>query len=78
MQFVPENGVYVYFRYNDEETVMIVMNQNESPQKLDLGRFAERLAGFSSAQDVMSGENIEHLEEMNLPPNSAKVLQLIR
>ena len=27
--FVPENGLYVYFRYNDTESVMVVLNNSE-------------------------------------------------
>src|SRR5690606_24430135 len=26
LQFIPENGVYVYFRHNEQTTVMVVMN----------------------------------------------------
>ena len=26
MQFVPQDGVYVYFRYDDKQTIMVVMN----------------------------------------------------
>jgi len=29
MQFVPEKGIYVYFRNNKENNVMVVVNTNE-------------------------------------------------
>ena len=42
MHFVPEDGVYTYFRYTDEEVVMVSINTNNTKEiDLDLGRFAE-------------------------------------
>ncbi len=32
MHFAPQDGVYTYFRYNDNETVMVVLNKNETIQ----------------------------------------------
>ena len=55
MQYLPVNGVYVYFRYDDKQTVMCVMNTNEQPATIDLSRFAERMNGFTKAYDVATG-----------------------
>ena len=57
-QYLPENEVYVYFRYNDTESVMVVLNNSEKPQTLQLNRFAESLAGFLRGTDVISGKEI--------------------
>ena len=57
-QYLPENEVYVYFRYNDTESVMVVLNNSEKPQTLQLNRFAESLAGFLRGTDVVSGKEI--------------------
>lgn len=55
MQFVPEHGVYVYFRYDNNQTVMCVMNTNESQATIDLTRFAERVKGYTRATDIATG-----------------------
>jgi len=55
MQYLPENGVYVYFRYDDHQTVMCVMNQNNNPATIDLSRFSERIKNFTKAFDVATG-----------------------
>ena len=52
MQYVPENGVFVYFRYSSNQTVMCVVNSNDSPATIDLSRFAERMNGFTKAYDA--------------------------
>ena len=54
MQFVPQNGVYVYFRYHKNSSVMVVMNQNETEISLDKNRFSERLNGYKNAKNIVS------------------------
>ena len=55
MQYIPENGVYVYFRYDDKQTVMCVMNTNEKPATIELSRFSERVKDYTKAMDVATG-----------------------
>jgi glycosidase len=55
MQYLPENGVYVYFRYDENQTVMCVMNTNNSSATIDLSRFSERIKDFTKAYDVATG-----------------------
>jgi neopullulanase len=55
MQFIPENGVYVYFRYTDTETIMVILNTDKKAYTPDVTRFAERLNGFNSATDIVTG-----------------------
>ena len=45
MQFVPADGVYVYFRYNDRQTIAVVSNTSATPKNIASARFAERTAG---------------------------------
>ena len=58
MQYVPENGVYVYFRYDEKQTVMCVMNTSDDARTIDLARFSERMNGFSKAFDVVGGSEL--------------------
>lgn len=55
MHFIPENGVYVYFRYTNRQTVMVVVNANATASQVGLSRFAERLGGYQAAQEIISG-----------------------
>jgi len=55
MQYVPVDGVYVYFRYDDKQTVMCVMNTNDQSSTIDLSRFKERVKDFAKAYDVATG-----------------------
>ena len=55
MQFVPDNGIYVYFRFTDDASVMVIVNGNAEEQELDTARFRERLHGYTSAVNIESG-----------------------
>jgi glycosidase len=74
MQFAPINSVYVYFRYDDADTVMVIMNQGQDAVALDLQRFAERLAGKARATDVISGREFALGETLQLEPRSVLLL----
>jgi len=76
MQYVPENGIYVYFRYNADKTVMVIMNTNETASELPLKRFHERTNGFSKAVNVVSQEKINSLQTINIPAKTTWVLEL--
>lgn len=76
MHFIPENGIYVYFRYNNSESVMVILNNNEEPKTLDTKRFQERLIGFSSGKNVVSNESITNLQNISLPAKSATIIEL--
>lgn len=76
MQYVPENGIYVYFRYNQDKTVMVIMNTNDTASELPLKRFNERMDGFSKALNVVSSEKINSLETINIPAKTTWVLEL--
>ncbi|MFK7924492.1 MAG: glycoside hydrolase family 13 protein [Bacteroidia bacterium] len=76
MQFVPENGVYVYFRYDAQQTVMVILNQNDAAQEVDFSRFAERLAGFNKAIDVLGAKEVLDLSKLEVGATSATVLLL--
>lgn len=75
-QYLPQDGVYVYFRYDNAKTIMVVMNTNAAESTFDTARFSERMKGFSSAQNVLNGEIISGLSSMKVPPMSALVLEL--
>jgi glycosidase len=76
MQFVPFDGIYAYFRYNASETVMVVLNNNDTEKTFTTKRFAERLSGFSKAKNVINGEIVSSLGEVTIPARTAWILEL--
>lgn len=78
MQFIPVNGVYVYFRYDERQTVMCVLNTNDKKVTHPLARYAERTSGFKNVKDVLSGQTVSISSELELPANSIGIFELRR
>ncbi len=74
--FVPFDGTYTYFRHNETESVMVVLNNNDSEKTISTERFGERLRGFMSAKNVLTGASVSDLLRITIPAKSALVLDL--
>lgn len=74
--FVPQNNIFVYFRYNEKESVMVILNNNEADQTIDVKHFAESLKGFSKGKDVISGREFSVNENFKIPAKSSMVIEL--
>ncbi|GAB3758708.1 glycoside hydrolase family 13 protein [Spirosoma pomorum] len=78
MQFLPQDGTYVYFRYDDKKTIMVATNTTEKDVNLDTSRFVERMKGFAKARNILTDQNLSDLSLIKLPAKTATVLELNR
>ncbi len=76
MHFIPQDNVYVYFRYNDKGKVMVILNKNTSPYQLKLDRFAEMLGGITEGTDALSGKTYSLTGPIDLPIRQGLILEL--
>lgn len=77
--FVPNEGVYTYFRYNEKETVMVAINNNETEARtIDRSRYSEFLDQFRSGKEIISGKIFDNLSEITIAPKSAMILELLK
>jgi len=76
MHFVPQDGMYVYFRYSEKGKVMVVLSKNKEEKTLNTSRFAEIMKGCTSGHEVISGTNISDLKNLNVPAMSAMIIEL--
>jgi glycosidase len=76
MQYVPQEGTYVYFRYDHSKTIMIATNSGDREIGLDTARFTERMKKYSGAINVITDEKLSDLGLIKLPPKSVMVLEL--
>ncbi|MBN1387907.1 MAG: glycoside hydrolase family 13 protein [Bacteroidales bacterium] len=76
MHFAPEHNTYVYFRYNDNDMVMVIINKNASPYDLHLERFGEMLEGKKSGKDVLGGRVYDLDETIKLSPRKPYILEI--
>ncbi|QIX63390.1 alpha-amylase [Hymenobacter sp. BT18] len=78
MQYLPENGLYAYFRYDATGTVMVATNSTDKPATLPTARFSERMKGFTKARNVLTGETLSDIKTLQLPAKTAVVLELMK
>ncbi|OJW17479.1 glycoside hydrolase family 13 protein [Mucilaginibacter sp. 44-25] len=76
MQYIPRNGIYTYFRYDDKKTVMIAYNGSEKESALDTDYFSERMAGFNSGTDVITGQKISNIKQLLIPAKTTLIIEL--
>jgi glycosidase len=77
MHFIPENNVYIYFRYTDNEAVMVMMNNhNTDSRTVDLKRFAEILNGYSGGKFIPTNEAVDLSKSLVVPKKSAVIIEL--
>jgi len=77
IHFAPRQGVYVLCRYLGERMVVLAINKNNEPSRLDLrGTYRELSLERRSAEDVFSGERFELGETLEVPANGLRVISL--
>ncbi len=76
MQFVPEDGVYTYFRYDKNQTIMVVMNTAKEERIIDPQRFAERLNGAHQIVDVINNSKRNVTEKWDVPAQTIWVMEV--
>lgn len=78
-QFIPDGGIYVYFRTNADKTVMVIMNNNnEDDKKITTARYAECIKDFTKGKSITTGKTINDLKEIMIPAKSIMVLELMK
>lgn len=76
LHYEPRNGVYVYFRYTNKGTVMVILNKNKNITPLDTKRFGQGLKGHIRGYEIISGELIPITEELLIPARSSMIIEL--
>ncbi len=74
--YIPEEGVYVYFRYNNTESVMVLLNNTEKEKTVDCSRFKENLKGYTKGRTVMGKKAVNNLNLITIPAKSPLIIEL--
>ncbi len=74
MQYLPQDGLYVYFRYDAKQTIMCIMNTAEKQMDINFKDYAERTDGFTKAIEVISQKEFNN--QFSIGSKQMLVLQL--
>jgi glycosidase len=78
MQYIPQDGIYTYFRYDAASTVMVAYNGTDKDATLKTGRFDERMAGYKGAIDVITKQKLGSIKTLSIPAKATLVLELTK
>jgi len=76
MHFVPEDGIYTYFRYTTDECVMVILNKNDDKKLLNTERFTEMMAPYNKGKELITSKEITDLTKIQLNAKSAAIIEL--
>lgn len=76
--YVPEDGTYVYFRFNAKSKVMVVFNKSDQERTLKTERFREVLPANANGKDIFSAKKIDLRNTLTVPARSVTVIELVQ
>jgi neopullulanase len=76
LHYIPENNVYVYFRTNETESVMVIINNSPESRIFELSRFGEGLKNYSIGKDIISGKEIKLKGNLEIGGKKSMILEL--
>ncbi|NVO21207.1 MAG: glycoside hydrolase family 13 protein [Bacteroidetes bacterium] len=74
--YIPENGIYVYFKTLGDNSVMVILNNSNKEKNVETKRFRENLDGFRNGKDALDGTTIRDLDKINVPAKTARIIEL--
>ncbi len=74
MQYVPDDGLYIYFRYDAKQTIMCVMNTSNKNKEVDFSNFTERTSGYKAGKNIVTGVTVAN--KFTIPAIRMWILEL--
>jgi len=76
LHFVPNDNIYVYFRYDKKEKIMVILSLNKTDKTINMDRFKEILPSSFNAIDVISGKKLQVANSLIVPSNKSMILEI--
>ncbi|OHB82408.1 MAG: alpha-amlyase [Planctomycetes bacterium RBG_19FT_COMBO_48_8] len=76
IHFVPVDGVYTYFRFDDEMKIMVVLNKTVSSQNVDLTRFSELFIKGATAKNIITGKEMTLNNDLTVESKEPLILEI--
>ena len=76
LHYLPKQGVYAFFRFNEKENIMVILNNNDGEKPFNIDHYREGLKGASKGYEVISGKTIDDLSALKIPAHTAMIMEL--
>jgi glycosidase len=74
--FIPENNVYVYFRYTEKDTVMVIINNSVDKQEINPNRFKEILKDNYQGKEILTNKIIPFKKPFFIEGKTAMIIEI--
>jgi len=76
IHYAPRNGLYVYGRIKDDQTVLVILNERMTDQELEMGRFLDIIQDYAIGRDVITSNAIDLKNKITIPAKGEYILEL--
>ena len=76
IHYAPKNGIYVYGRIKNNNTVLVILNGSASEQTLQMGRFSDITGDFRSGRDIITSRSFDIKNPITIPGKGEYILEL--
>ena len=74
--FIPEDNIYVFFRYTEEEAIMVVLNRNEEAKMIGRDRYKEFLDLYSKGINALENTEVDVKKDFEVPGKTTTIFEL--
>jgi len=74
--YSPHDGMYVYFRYTDNQKVMVVLNKSDKEKTIKQADYLEMLSGATSVTNVLSNKQTRLADSISIPAKSSAIFEV--
>ena len=75
MHYAPVDGVYTYFRYNNNQKIMVAFNKSKKKVQLNQSDYPEQLSKSKTGVNPLNGEK-HNLNNLTIPSRSYLILKI--
>lgn len=75
-QYIPQNGVYVYFRLHEKQKLMCIVNTSSDEVSIAMERFKEILSDSKQIVNALTGNIITKPAGLDIPSKSFQIFEL--
>lgn len=73
-----KDDVYIYFRYDDNEKVMIILNKNKENVTINMNDYKEMMPNVFRAKDIITNQELMVNTTLEVKAKSAMILEIVQ
>lgn len=74
--YIPDYNIYIYFRHDSNESVMILINNCNETRTVKTNRFKENIKEYKTGKDILTEKSLLITEEITMEAKSVLILEL--